>query len=99
MCDGRFSRGWRWSEVEDPVAARTLNDLIVAADFLKHLRAQANMARGAETIAGGDSNRETLARAGDLLEQRNESGLERLDERLPLFSRILQCRFDRGEFL
>ena len=72
MSDRGFDRGWR-NVVEDAIAAGALNDLIVATDFLEHLRAQANMARGTETIACRDGNREALARTGDLLEQRDQA--------------------------
>src|SRR6187397_2246684 len=49
------NRGWR-NVVQNAIAAGALNDLIVATDFLERLRPQANMARGAETIACRDGN-------------------------------------------
>src|SRR5689334_12000008 len=66
--DGGLGRSRGRDVVEDPVAAVALDDRVVAPHFLEHLRAQTNVTRRAQAVAGGGADGDALPRFGHLLE-------------------------------
>src|SRR5690348_14049695 len=75
--DDRLLDGRRWRHViQDALAAVALNDLIVGANLLEDLRAKADVTCRAQPVTRGGCEGGALARARDLVEQREQSRLE-----------------------
>jgi hypothetical protein len=87
-------RRW-WNVIEDALATVALDDLIVGAHLLEHVRPETHVAQRAQAIARGQAECDARAARATLLEQGRQARLEILESARPRGSVAVPARLRR----